>query len=96
MPIFIAVHKIIRYSLAVIIRSSECDYTNFLNWFHMNENAAFLGCSFCRPPIWTLGAIVKLRKVTVRVYKLGSRWMDFREVLYRELLLKTIEKIKFG
>jgi len=62
MPIFVAVRKIIRYSLAVIIRSSECDYTNFLNWFHRNENAAFLGSSFCRPPIWTFRGDRKVAK----------------------------------
>ena len=96
MPIFVAVQKLIRYSLSVIIRSSQCDYTNFLNCFHRNENAAFLGCSFCRPPIWTFRGVVKLGKVTVRVCKLGSRWTVFREILYWVFLLKTIEKIKLG
>ena len=38
-------------------------------------------------PFGLLGAIVKLQKVTVRVYKLSSHWADFREVLYWELLL---------
>jgi len=38
-------------------------------------------------PFGLLGAIVKLRKVTVRVYKLSSRRTDSREVLYWELLL---------
>lgn len=51
MPICVAIHEIIRSSLAVIIRSSEYDYGNFLNWIHRNENDSFLGYSFCRPPI---------------------------------------------
>ena len=99
MPIFVAIHEIIPSSLAVIIRSSECDYGNFLNWLHRNENASFLGYSHCRPAILIFRGDRKVAKsdscMSVRVYKLGSRWTDFGEVLYWELLLKPIEKIKF-
>ena len=54
------------------------------------------GVRFVGLPFGLLRAIVKWEKVTARMYKLGSRWTDFHERFYWELLLKTTEKIKFG
>jgi hypothetical protein len=53
--------------------------------------------------VMTLGAFAKLRKATfslvvsvcssVRTEKLGSYWMDFRELLYSNIFLKSVGKI---
>jgi len=55
--------------------------------------------------IYILGAFAKLQKkkrllasscLSVRIEQLGSRWIDFHEILYFSIFRKYVEKFKFS